>query len=516
MENKTGTRQNRGDSLPKSIVTITSNAQEDRVYTYGEAINLAGNGWYSIGLLITLSTCTLAMGVDMFGFSVVVSGCTCDFLLDISQTSVLLSMPFVGPIVMAYPWGYISDTQGRRKSLLIAMWASFVVSTIGAFSPNWVVMAVLKFVSTSLCSCAQSASYTLLGESCAERVRDSYMLIMTSVLDFSLAAYVAVGYWILNLDFSYDMGVMTFTPWRLLALTLALPLGIGALGTQFFYESPKFLVNVSREDEAVDCLRKIWRRNNGKGEKYPCKKIILNEVGNDRRKDASLMESLWEQIVPLFRPPLLWKSILLYFFTAVIFSTNNSFFIWFPYLAEKFSEGLNSQDAGAATGMCEMITSNSNNTTEDFECTSTMDISLVWSSLAQGVTFVIIMLVVTKLAHRKKALMIIIMTFSAVSSVGAALVKDNITSFIMFFGLLTNELCIGIIYTYFVDMYPTSYRGMAACIGVMVARLSALGGVNVLGAFIMSHCSSVFYVCGGLMMIAAAFACLLPPDIRKK
>lgn len=40
------------------------------------------------------------------------------------------------------------------------------------------------------CSCAQSASYTLLGESCSERVRDSYMLIMTSVLDFSLAAYV--------------------------------------------------------------------------------------------------------------------------------------------------------------------------------------------------------------------------------------------------------------------------------------------------------------------------------------
>lgn len=87
-----------------------------------------------------------------------------------------------------------------------------------------------------------------------------------------------------------------------------------------------------------------------------------------------------------------------------------------------------------------------------------MEISLVWASLAQGVSFVIIMLVVTKLAHRKKALMIIIMTFSAISAVGAVLVKDNLTSFVMFFGLLTNELCIGIIYTYFVDMYPTSYR----------------------------------------------------------
>ncbi|KAF9408745.1 hypothetical protein HW555_011662, partial [Spodoptera exigua] len=461
MTSKSGTKLSGcGDVISNSVVNITSN-NEDRIYTYAEAINLAGNGWYSVGLLATLSVCTLAMGVDMFGFSVVVSGCTCDFGLDISQTSVLLSMPFVGPIVMAYPWGYISDTQGRRRSLLIAMWISFVVSTIGAFSPNWVVMAVLKFISTM------------------------------------------VAYFILNLDFSYDMGMITFTPWRLLALALALPLGLGAFGTLFFYESPKFLVNVQREDEAVENLRKIWKRNNGRGDKYPVKKIILNEIGNERRKDVSLMQSLWEQIVPLFKPPLLWKSTMLYFFTAVIFSTNNSYFIWFPYLAEKFAAGLGSMTHSDETGLCNLIISNNNATAANYECKSTMDISLVWASLAQGVTFVIIMLVITKLAYRKKALMIIIMTFSGLSAVAAALVKDNLASFVMFFGLLTNELCIGIIYTYFVDMYPTSYRGMAACIGVMVARLSALGGVNVLGAFIMTHCNTMFYACGGLMLVAA-------------
>ncbi|CAH0582806.1 unnamed protein product [Chrysodeixis includens] len=506
----------RRESSNKNVYSLSSNGYDDKVYTYGEAINLAGNGRYSFGLLATLSVCTLAMGVDMFGFSVVVNGCTCDFNLNISQTSVLLSMPFVGPIVMAYPWGYISDTRGRRRSLLIAMWISFAVSTASAFSPNWVVMAVLKFVSTSFCSCAQSASYTLLGESCSEKARDSYMLIMTSVLDFSLAAYVAVAYFILNMDFSYDMGALTFTPWRLLALALALPLGIGAFGTHFFYESPKFLVNVQRHDEALECLRKIWRRNNGKGDKYPVKRIILNEEGNERRKDASLVQSLWEQIVPLFKPPLLWRSIMLYFFTAVIFSTNNSFFIWFPYLAEKFTAGMNSSAASHETGLCNMIVSNNNDTSEAIECTSTMQISLVWSSLAQGVSFVLIMLVITKLAYRKKALMIIIMTFSGLASMGAALIRDNLTSFIMFFGLLTNELCIGIIYTYFVDLYPTSYRGMAACIGVMVARASALSGVNLLGAYIMTHCSAMFYTCGGLMLVAAAVSFLLPPDVRKK
>ncbi|CAB3226884.1 unnamed protein product [Arctia plantaginis] len=504
------------DGSNNNVLSITTNGHEDRVYTYTEAINLAGTGCYSIGLLSTLSMCGLAMGMDMFGFSVVVTGCTCDFNLDIRQTSILLSMPFLGPMAMAYPWGYLSDTQGRKKVLFIAMCVSFVVSSISAFSPNWVVMAVLKFISTSFCSCAQSTTYTLLGESCAEKARDSYMLIMTSVLDFSLAAYVVVAYWVLNLDFSYDMGGgIEFTPWRLLALLLALPLGFGAIGIYFFYESPKFLVNAERNEEALENLTKIWQRNKGKGDKYPVKKIILNEVGNERRKDVSLLQSLWEQIVPLFRAPLIYRSMQLYYFTAVVFSTNNSFFIWFPYLVKKFDAGMSAFNADDEAGLCHMIVSNYNETKSLDACTSKVEINLVWSSLAQGISFVLIMFVITKLAYRKKALTIIIMTTAGFASIGAAVIQDNLISFIMFFGLLTNELCIGIIYTYFVDLYPTSYRGMAACIAVMVARSSALGGVNVLGSYIMTHCSSMFYISGGLMLSAASLACLLPPDIRK-
>lgn len=87
-----------------------------------------------------------------------------------------------------------------------------------------------------------------------------------------------------------------------------------------------------------------------------------------------------------------------------------------------------------------------------------MELSLVWSSLAQGTSFVIIMLVITKFAYRKKALMIIIMISAGLASLGAAVITNNLISFIMFFGLLANELGIGIIYTYFVDLYPTSYR----------------------------------------------------------
>lgn len=34
---------------------------------------------------------------------------------------------------------------------------------------------------------------------------------------------------------------------------------------------------------------------------------------------------------------------------------------------------------------------------------------------------------------------------------------------------------------------------MAACLGVMVARLSGLAGVNFIGSYVMTHCAATFY-----------------------
>ncbi|KOB65616.1 putative SV2-like protein 1 [Operophtera brumata] len=361
---------------------------------------------------------------------VILTGANCEFNLDLSQTSTLLTVTFIGPIVMAYPWGYLSDTQGRKRCLLISLWSSYLVSTASAFSPNWITMATLKLISTSFASCAQSATYTLLGESCPKRMRDAYMLIMTSILDFSLAVYVGIAYFILNLEFSYDLGFITFSPWRLLTMTLALPLGIGAFGLHFFYESPRFLHNAGKEEEAMDALRGIWSRNGGGAENYPVRKIFLNEEGNERSKDISIFRSLWEQIVPLFKPPLLWRSLQLYFITLVVYGT------------------------------------------------------LFYTSLVQGLTFVMVLLSVTRFAHKKRLLVITILSISGVCAALAVVVKENITSFIMFFGLLLNELIIGVIFS------------------------SALGGVSLLGAFIMTHCDVTFYVCAAIMF--CEYRLLLP------
>lgn len=52
-------------------------------------------------------------------------------------------------------------------------------------------------------------------------------------------------------------------------MLLALPLGISAIVVSFFYESPKFLANLGKTDEAIHVLRNICSRNGGDADNYP-------------------------------------------------------------------------------------------------------------------------------------------------------------------------------------------------------------------------------------------------------
>ncbi|XP_063635477.1 uncharacterized protein LOC134806124 [Cydia splendana] len=488
--------------------------KEDKVYSYEEAITLAGNGRYTYGLLAVVSLSILAMGTDMIGFSVVVVGSQCDLQLTPGQRNVLMSMPFLGPVVMSYPWGFFSDTRGRRKCLLLAMSCGFLASVASALSPNWIVLAILRFLSTSCCSCAQSATYALLGESSSQRVRGTYMLIMTSVLMLTPTFYFVAGYFVLNLEFSLDLGFISFMPWRLLVLVMALPMGMSWLVLLNFYESPKFLANAGREDQAVELLAKIWKRNGGKG-KYPVKKIILNEDSTAPAQKLPLLQSLWAQTAPLFRPPLLWRTLQLYYITAMLYAVNNSLLMWYPFLLNVFLTDDGSADQG---GLCNMIlrSQDASHIQQASVCFSKLDYFTTLFSITHSLSFTLINVFMSRFAGRMKLMLVTILTVAAASGVVIILTTNNTISFLFFLGIMTPGLGIGVIFSYFIELYPTSYRGMAACLAVIMARGSALTAINILGSNITTSCHQCFYAYTAYIFSGLVVSFFLPSDAKKK
>ncbi|CAH0398996.1 unnamed protein product [Chilo suppressalis] len=497
-----------------TAITMGDNVNNNDASNYEEALEKTGNGPYNMLLASTCSLILLALGMDLFGFSLVVTA-ACDLQLTVSQMAILTSLPFIGILLVSYIWGYISDTRGRRFSLVLCMQVSFVLSTLCSICPTWHILGLVKFISVCFSCAANSASYTLVGESCNMKNRSKYMLLMTCLLLLSPAAAGVVTYPILKLKFESAMwfGVM-FTPWRLLIIVLALPSGIGALAICFFHESPIFLANSGREEEALDVLRSIYAINHRKSkEEYEVKTL---KVKDQCLKKQSLVRAIYEQSAPLFRPPLLWRTLQLFYIVAVVYITNNSFLVWLAHVMNLVRLAM---ERSATGNICELISHdkihNANhpqNSTAPRVCVGNIEDNVVLALVISQTIFAILNFALSYLSHRRKAVLTSILCLSALSGSLLNLTPEAISSVFFFMIFTCTCLCMGILASFFVDLYPPSYRGMVACLSIMVGRGSSFVGINIVGNLLFNHCQLMFYMWSLLVLSSAVLAWFLPPE----
>ncbi|KAL4703840.1 hypothetical protein ACJJTC_016807 [Scirpophaga incertulas] len=514
-------------SVRKMTVATNHFGKEHAGTDFEEALSKTGNGIYNVLLVVTCSLILLAIGVDLFGFSLVVTA-ACDLDLTISQKGILTSIPFIGILLVSYLWGYVSDTRGRRFSLVVSMQVSFVLSSLCSVCPTWQLLGLLKFISVCFSCAANSATYTLVGESCIQRMRSKYMLLMTCLILLSPAAAAVLTYPTLKLDFRTEIWFgVSFTPWRLLTIILAFPSGVGALAIYFFHESPKFLANCGRKEEALEVLRCIYAMNHKQSkEEYEVKTLNMEE--RTSRKDMSLVRAVFEQSAPLFRPPLLWRTVQLFYIVAVVYITNNTFLVWLAHILNLVKLAL---ETSATGNICKLISTenvvnpiNATNVASEATpaaispevCVGAITDNVMFTLIASQSIFSFLNFVISYLPHRRKAVLITILCLSSLSGCLLNLMPEPLSSVFFFVIFTCTCLGMGILASYFVDLYPTSYRGMVACLSIMVGRGSTFVGINLVGNLLFHHCQVTFYSWSVLVLSSAIAACFLPPDVLPK
>ncbi|CAH2085942.1 unnamed protein product [Euphydryas editha] len=482
------------------------------------------NGLYNFLLVLTCGLILLAIGVDLFGFGLVVS-VACDLNITVTQKGILTSLPYVGILLVSYIWGYVSDTRGRKFSLIVSVQAAFVLSCLASFSTNWWFLGLMKFFSVCFSCAANSATYTLVGESCIKRVRSKYMLLMTCLLILSPGIGAVLSYPTLFLDFKMEIPFLgiNFTPWRLLIIVLAIPLGIGGAAICFFYESPKFLINCGRNDEAIQVLKSIHAINNrGTKDSLQITSIYLEDAV--ATKQRSLCRAMFELGAPLFRPPMLWRTIQLFFIVAVVYFTNNSLLVWLPYIMNKVRLSLN-RNSTAAGDICSLISVkpapvamngtslsvNATAVTPDV-CLGYIEDNVVITLFMSQCVYALLNFVISYLMKWRRIVLLTILTVSTLSGVLLNLMPEPVSSVFLLMVFTCTNLGMGILASYFVDMYPTSCRGMVSCLSIMVGRTSTFVGINVVGNFVFYHCHVTFYMWSLLVLSSVIAAWFLPPD----
>lgn len=90
---------------------------------------------------------------------------------------------------------------------------------------------------------------------------------------------IVLAFWILSYDWSFELySGFSFKPWRLLLLTYTIPGIIGALILLSLRPSPKFLLSIKREKEALAVVKWMYQENKGKCDaKFNIGRIISEE-----------------------------------------------------------------------------------------------------------------------------------------------------------------------------------------------------------------------------------------------
>ncbi|XP_046743761.1 synaptic vesicle glycoprotein 2A-like [Diprion similis] len=506
--------------------------QRTRRVELEEALALAGFGKFNAGLIIVCAICLTASIVETMSTGFILAAAQCDLHMTSSQKGILTGSTFTGMVTSAHTWGVIADTTGRRKVLLVSLFGAWAFSFASAFAYNFWLLAFLRLMVGLLISGSSAAVYSYLGEFSSVKFRSKSIAWACTAFPFSMLLMPGVGWGILPLDFELDILGLSFRSWRLFVLILGLPGLISFLGLLRFPESPKFLVLIGRHRDAVDILQDVYRSNGGSktGSKYPVSEIIAPaSMSMDQDVMAAksgavlrVLRTMWDQTVPLFMHPHGFITLLVCAMQFEIFFSFNGMYLWMPEILNQVAL-YNDENPGLSATICdayavktpEVAVNVTAHPHHGHECHRHLDTSVFINTMTiAGVSLVVYSSVGFLVSvMKKKTIIILCQTMSGLAGIGLLFVNLTplISTMIIVYHVISG-VCLSLLTSIVVDLYPTNLRTMAVCITLVLGRTGVIAAGNLIALLIEIDCSLTMSVMACVPLTCAILCCFVPRE----
>lgn len=114
------------------------------MYTFEIEILNIGNGKLHKTILLVAGVALLAVWVEGLNMGYVMPSVKCEMNLTNNEQGLINGAGFVGVILSAHFWGFMSDTWGRQKVLRFALLYGFIFSAISSVSYNAVMLMITR------------------------------------------------------------------------------------------------------------------------------------------------------------------------------------------------------------------------------------------------------------------------------------------------------------------------------------------------------------------------------------
>ena len=171
------------------------------------------------------------------------------------QAGAAASIYLAGAVVGAIGFSYLTDKYGRRKLFLITLATYLIASFLTAFSPNFAVLAIFRFIAGAGIGGEYSAIYSAVDELIPARVRGQVALAISGSYWIGAMLGSALSIVLLN-----EAIVSAYWGWRI-AFLFGAVLGLAILLIRRHVpESPRWLAVHNRNDEAEEIVGGIEDR----------------------------------------------------------------------------------------------------------------------------------------------------------------------------------------------------------------------------------------------------------------
>uniref|UniRef100_A0A182RT93 MFS domain-containing protein n=1 Tax=Anopheles funestus TaxID=62324 RepID=A0A182RT93_ANOFN len=537
------------------------------------AIAATGYGRFNYLLLLVAMPCCMTTVFETTTMSYVLPSAECDLNLSLADKGMLNAITYTGMITSAFLWGFLSDTYGRKRLLVVGFLLDSTFNVLCALSQNMVAIMVFKFMGGFVICGPFAVLMAYLSEFHSLQHRSRVMIVLGVFYSAANMLLPALAWLIIPQPWNLVLGdgILELHSWQIFIAVSCLPGVLSGISVMFLPESPKFLMSKGQNERAMAIFRRLYTINTGGRQDFPINELVdeVRLVGSSIEPTSGKQQPSSAKATPasgnggvgegfrqlgiMFRKPHLKNACLVYGIQFGILLGLNTFRLWVPQLftiIEEYEHELLSTDGTAPSlaseaTLCEMLAYKVNKTEQlqqqwlehdvsralhgpepvameplddVFKCTATTEGRVYLYSLIIGCVgigaYAVTTIMINSIGNRN------ILTYGLLlaGSSGTALywARSSLVTLILSSCYITicsiaSTALVGAV----VAMFPTSMRTMVVSLTMMFGRTGSIIG-NVMFPYLMAlGCLPPFVMIGAIVIAVAMVSRLLPRTVKK-
>lgn len=119
---------------------------EKKEFDFEDAIKMCGFGKFNYVLMALAGGLMACAFIELTSVNFILPVAQCDLDLSTSDKGILSAIGYVGVILSSHFWGFLTDTKGRKATLVPSLWIASAATIVSSLVNNFWLLVFLRFV----------------------------------------------------------------------------------------------------------------------------------------------------------------------------------------------------------------------------------------------------------------------------------------------------------------------------------------------------------------------------------